>query len=97
MAKITRSKLVWLVAGILLAVFTVLVAVNLSSGGKKIGREIDDFNAVNREEARRAGAKWVDITGISRGTDAALVARDGLHPSGRQYAAWAKAIAAQVR
>jgi lysophospholipase L1-like esterase len=63
----------------------------------KIAREIDDFNAVNREEARRAGAKWVDITGISRGTDSALVARDGLHPSGRQYAAWAKAIAAEVR
>lgn len=58
----------------------------------KIATEIDQFNAVNREEAQRAGAKWVDITPISRGSDAALVAADGLHPSGKQYAEWAKAI-----
>jgi lysophospholipase L1-like esterase len=63
----------------------------------KIAREIDDFNTVNREEALRAGAKWVDITPISRGSDPALVAPDGLHPSGRQYAEWAKAIASRLR
>jgi len=60
----------------------------------KIAREIDQFNAINREEARRAGARYVDITPISRGADPALVAADGLHPSGKQYAEWAKAIAA---
>ncbi|HVE71377.1 MAG TPA: SGNH/GDSL hydrolase family protein [Thermoanaerobaculia bacterium] len=59
----------------------------------KIAREIDQFNTINREEAARAGAKWVDITPISRGSDPSLVAADGLHPSGKQYAAWAKAIA----
>ena len=59
----------------------------------KIAREIDQFNAINREEAARVGAKWVDITPISRGSDAALVASDGLHPSGRQYAEWVTAIA----
>jgi lysophospholipase L1-like esterase len=62
----------------------------------KIAREIDQFNAINREEAQRAGAKWVDITPISRGGDAALVTGDGLHPSGKQYAEWAKAIAPDV-
>lgn len=62
----------------------------------KIAREIDQFNAINREEAARAGAKWVDITPISRGSDPALVAGDGLHPSGKQYGEWAKAIAPMV-
>ena len=58
----------------------------------KIAREIDQFNAINREEASRAGAKWVDITPISRRSDPALVAADGLHPSGKQYTEWVKAI-----
>jgi lysophospholipase L1-like esterase len=63
----------------------------------KIAREIDQFNAINREEAQRAGARWVDITPISRRSDAALVAADGLHPSGKQYAEWVRAIAAANR
>ena len=58
----------------------------------KIAREIDQFNAINREEAARAGAKWVDITPISRGSDPALVASDGLHPSGKQYTEWVREI-----
>jgi undecaprenyl-diphosphatase len=63
----------------------------------KIAREIDQFNAINREEAARAGAKWVDITPISRGSDPALVAGDGLHPSGKQYTEWVKLIAPLAR
>lgn len=59
----------------------------------KIAREIDQYNAINREEAARAGAKYVDITPISRRSDASLVASDGLHPSGKQYAEWVKLIA----
>lgn len=60
----------------------------------KIAAEIDRYNAVNREEAQRAGAKYVDITPISRGSDPALVAADGLHPSGSQYALWSAAAKA---
>lgn len=63
----------------------------------KIAREIDQFNAINREEAARAGAKWVDITPISRGSDPGLVAADKLHPSGAQYTQWARAIAPLVQ
>jgi lysophospholipase L1-like esterase len=63
----------------------------------KISREIDHFNAINREEAKRAGAKWVDITIISRRSDPALVAGDGLHPSGQQYAEWVRAIVPEAR
>jgi lysophospholipase L1-like esterase len=62
----------------------------------KIAREIDQFNAINREEASRAGAKWVDITPVSRRSDPALVAADGLHPSGKQYTEWVTLIAPNV-
>ena len=58
----------------------------------KIAREIDAFNAVNREEAKRAGARYADITAISRHKDASLIASDGLHPSGRMYSQWAEVI-----
>jgi len=59
---------------------------------KKIGEEIDRFNAVNLEETKRMGARYVDVTAVSRQVtdDRSLVAGDGLHPSGRQYAEWAK-------
>jgi lysophospholipase L1-like esterase len=58
----------------------------------KIAREIDQYNAVNREETAKAGAKYADITPISRRDDPSLIAGDGLHPSGKQYAEWVKAI-----
>lgn len=63
----------------------------------KIATEIDRYNAVNREETQRAGARYVDITPVSRGGDAALVAGDGLHPSGKQYGEWVKLIAPEAR
>jgi lysophospholipase L1-like esterase len=64
----------------------------------KIAREIDLFNTVNREEANRAGAQYVDITPISREVirDPSLIASDGLHPSGRMYAQWARLMLPQV-
>ena len=55
----------------------------------KIGSEIDQFNAIAKEESERAGAKWVDITPVSRGMKEGWAASDGLHPSGAQYTAWA--------
>jgi len=63
----------------------------------KIAAEIDRYNAINREEAERAGARYAAITAISRGSDPALVAPDGLHPSGKQYGQWAKVIAPLAR
>jgi lysophospholipase L1-like esterase len=60
----------------------------------KIAREIDQFNAINREEAARAGAHYADVTAISRGaaTDPALTASDGLHPSAKMYQQWVDVI-----
>lgn len=59
---------------------------------EKIAREIDAFNAVNREETEKAGAHYIDITPISReaADDSSLIAPDGLHPSRRMYALWAE-------
>jgi lysophospholipase L1-like esterase len=60
----------------------------------QIGREIDAFNGVCREEAARGGSAFVDITPGSRkaADDATLVADDGLHPSGKMYRQWVEQI-----
>jgi lysophospholipase L1-like esterase len=62
---------------------------------QQIARELDIFNAIAREESTELGAAFVNITGISR-EHAGLVASDGLHPSGAQYALWTDAIAPVV-
>lgn len=56
-----------------------------------IAQEIDDFNAINREETLAAGISYTDITAASRlaKIDKALVASDGLHPSEKMYHDWA--------
>jgi lysophospholipase L1-like esterase len=54
----------------------------------QIAAEIDAFNVVNREESEAAGVLYVDITPISRVNDPALIADDGLHPSGKMYGQW---------
>jgi acyl-CoA thioesterase I len=55
-------------------------------------------NAVNAELATARGIEVVDIYDISirAGTDRSLVASDGLHPSGAQYALWVERIAPAV-
>ncbi len=63
----------------------------------QIGAELDAFNAVAEEEVAAMGAAWVSVTEISREADPGLVASDGLHPSGAQYARWAEAAAPAAR
>ena len=55
-----------------------------------IGPEIDQFNAINKQETLKAKVNYLDITGISReaATDTSLIAPDGLHPSAKMYALW---------
>ncbi|HET9590163.1 MAG TPA: SGNH/GDSL hydrolase family protein, partial [Anaerolineales bacterium] len=59
---------------------------------EKIAKEISAFNAVNREESEKAGVHYVDVMPGSRQAmnDSALIASDGLHPSGRMYSEWAR-------
>lgn len=61
---------------------------------EKIAREIDSFNSVNREEAAKLGVAYVDVTPVSRAAenDPALLAADGLHPSGVMYHEWARLV-----
>jgi lysophospholipase L1-like esterase len=60
----------------------------------KIASDIDRFNAVNREEAARAGARYADVTALSRlhGADPDYLMRDGLHPSARAYTEWVEVV-----
>jgi lysophospholipase L1-like esterase len=60
----------------------------------RIAAEIDRFNRVNRQETEAAGARYVDVTPVSRqaADDEALLAADRLHPSGEMYALWAQLV-----
>ncbi len=60
----------------------------------KIGSEIDLFNSVKKTETIKAGVKFIDITEISRNaeSDKSLLAKDGLHPSGKMYSIWVKEL-----
>jgi lysophospholipase L1-like esterase len=55
-----------------------------------IAAAIDHFNAINHQETAQAGARYVDVTPMSRQAlqDASLLASDGLHPSGKMYTQW---------
>ncbi|QEE23607.1 SGNH/GDSL hydrolase family protein [Rhodanobacter glycinis] len=62
----------------------------------RIGAELDNYNAIARDETLHRGAHWVDITGLSR-QHPALLADDGLHPSAAQYTLWADATVPAAR
>ncbi|NOT34017.1 MAG: SGNH/GDSL hydrolase family protein [Candidatus Eisenbacteria bacterium] len=55
-----------------------------------IAHAIDTFNASNRAAAEAAGARWVEITDLTRsaGADSAAYTSDGLHPSAAMHARW---------
>lgn len=60
----------------------------------RIAEEIDQFNEVQRQVAESAGARWVDISDLSRklSSHESMTASDGLHPSGMMYSEWARKI-----
>ena len=59
---------------------------------------IDAVNSTMREAADRHGVQFVDISSVANRVPAepTLVAGDGLHPSGAQYALWVELIAPVV-
>lgn len=65
----------------------------------QVASELDAYNAINREVSRARGVAWVDISPVSRqrGAEPAMVAGDGLHPSGAMYHAWALAALPAAR
>ena len=63
-------------------------------GRASISTEIDKFNAANEQITKEMGIAYVNITPISREgiKEPLLVAKDGLHPSGKQYGRWVSAM-----
>lgn len=59
-----------------------------------IAREIDAFNQSNREEADATGARYVDVTALSRelSGEHGMLTDDALHPSAAQYRRWAALV-----
>ena len=64
----------------------------------KIAKEIDLFNAVNKNISQQLGVNYLDITPISRKAkdDPSLIAKDGLHPSAKQYALWIDLLVPEI-
>ncbi len=67
-------------------------------GERKIGEEIDVFNAVNYSVCSKFEANYVNITPFSREAkhNATLIANDGLHPSAKMYKAWAEKLVDEI-
>ena len=65
----------------------------------RVRKEIDDFNNINKEITLRNNITYIDITPGSReaSTNTALVANDGLHPSGLEYKKWAEKLAVEMK
>jgi lysophospholipase L1-like esterase len=63
---------------------------------EQIAKEIDAYNAANKQIALQYNVHYIDITPWTReaATDNSLLASDGLHPSGKEYKRWAEKIAA---
>lgn len=57
----------------------------------QIRRELDWFNTINKNVTDANGVAYLDITPSTReaATNPALLAGDGLHPSGLEYGKWA--------
>lgn len=78
----------------------------LTTGGEALVEDpaatralIEQFNVLLRDAAESRGIAVVDVAPISGRVqqDPTLVATDGLHPSGKQYAGWADLVATTVR
>ena len=61
-------------------------------------QEIESFNQINKAITLSRGISYTDITGISQlaADDTTLIASDGLHPSGKQYALWSSVLATAI-
>jgi lysophospholipase L1-like esterase len=64
----------------------------------KITDEINAFNAINLSLSKKYKVHYVDITPGSREAlvDPELVAKDKLHPSGKEYARWAALLVGEM-
>ena len=63
-----------------------------------IHRQIDQFNAINKQVTAQNLCNYLDITPSTREAlnDPTLLAADGLHPSGKEYKKWAERLGAMM-
>ena len=68
-------------------------------GEFQIGKEIDLFNAICKDEAQKVKVNYIDITLDSRKakSDSQLIASDGLHPSGKMYGEWVEKLCKGIK
>jgi len=61
-----------------------------------IAKQIDEFNSINLEIAKKFKVRYISVTAWTRESskDPSLLAGDGLHPSEAEYLRWANAIVA---
>lgn len=64
-----------------------------------VSAQVDEFNAINKEITLQNSITYIDITPSTRqaADDASLIANDGLHPSGKEYAVWAGMLAPLIK
>lgn len=64
-----------------------------------IRKQVDQFNLINKEVTAQYFCNYLDITPSSREAknDPALIAPDGLHPSGKEYRKWGERLGAMMK
>jgi lysophospholipase L1-like esterase len=64
-----------------------------------IAKEIDEYNAINKQLSQKYNVNYIDITPWTReaANDPSLLALDGLHPSAKEYARWAAKLAEIIK
>jgi lysophospholipase L1-like esterase len=64
----------------------------------QIAKEIDEYNAASELITAKYKVRYINITKSTREAtkDGSLLTSDGLHPSGKEYAKWAKEVAAFI-
>lgn len=66
---------------------------------ERVSKEIDNFNAINKQVALSYNVQYLDITPSSRqaANDPGLVCGDGLHPSEIEYKKWAERLGIMMK
>lgn len=60
----------------------------------QIAKEIDLYNSINERISKQYKVHYINITPFTReaATDKTLIAKDGLHPSAKDYTRWAEKV-----
>lgn len=66
---------------------------------EQISKQIDEFNAINKQVALSYNVQYLDITPSTRqaANNPGLICADGLHPSGIEYTKWAERLGPMMK